>query len=222
MADNRLNSLDYRSVFRKFRDFTMVEEAAYIANLRLVDEALANPLLDSGCIIECGTWKGGMAAGLVTLCGPTRTFHFFDSFRGLPPPTVEDGEAARLWCQNTTGPRYFNNCLATQQEFMTAIALTQAPTARIHVHGGFFHDTFPTVFVPPIAVLRLDVDWYEPTISCLNKFWSALLPGAIVLLDDYYDWEGCRKAVHCFLSNNSAPEAIFQSCPGSVAYITKI
>ncbi len=54
-----------------------------------------------------------------------------------------------------------------------------------------------------------------------RKFWDRLLPGAVVLIDDYDAWEGCRKAVHAFLAARDAPEAIRQSRFGKVAYIVK-
>jgi O-methyltransferase len=59
-----------------------------------------------------------------------------------------------------------------------------------------------------IAVLRLDGDWHESTMICLEKFWDHVLPGDIVLIDDYYVWEGCAKAVHSSLAKRQTPERI--------------
>jgi hypothetical protein len=199
----------------------MVGCDAYVANLWLVDHTLAGTGLGSGCIIECGTWRGGMAAGLMSVGGEGREYFFFDSFRGLPSPGVEDGDEARRWRANKRGPRYFNNCTASLKEFEAVIAKTRIPKDHIHVHEGWFEETFPDALVPPISVLRLDVDWFKSTMICFEKFWDLLLPGAIVLLDDYYDWEGCRKAVHSFLSRTNACEGIRESSFGEVAYIVK-
>ena len=213
--------LRYHRIHRKFRAFTMVDRAAYIANLYLADRALADPALARGAIVECGTWRGGMAAGLATLGGPDRDYWFFDSFAGLPTVGPEDGEAARRWQADEKGASYLDNCRASREEFARVIAAARLPPQRLHVCAGFFEDTFPTVAAPPIAVLRLDADWYKSTLLCLEKFWDGLLPGALVLLDDYYAWEGCRKAVHAFLARRQAPEAIRQSRFGKVAHIVK-
>lgn len=220
-SKNSSKLLRYRRIFNRFRDFTMVERDAYIANLSLAEQTLAKPRLKSGCIIECGTWRGGMAAGLMMLGGKNRSYYFFDSFRGLPPPGAEDGEEAKHWQENKRGARYFNNCTATLERFMSVIALAGVPQDRVHVHEGWFEHTFPAVTVPPISVLRLDADWYKSTMACLEKFWDTLLPGAAVLLDDYYDWEGCRKAVHSFLARKNTREAIRQTSLGGVSYILK-
>jgi hypothetical protein len=57
--------------------------------------------------------------------------------------------------------------------------------------------------------------------AALETFWPHLLPGALVLIDDYYQWVGCRRAVHDFLSRRSATEAIRRTRIGGVAYLVR-
>ncbi len=199
----------------------MVPREAYLANLYLADRALENAALIAGCIVECGTWKGGMAAGLVAIGGPKRDYHFFDSFGGLPAVTAEDGDAARRWQANAAGDPEFDNCMATPAEFLSVMARVNLPAPRLHVHEGLFSATFPAADVPPIAILRLDADWYELTRLCLERFWDGLISGALVLVDDYYTWEGCRRALHEFLAGRQAKEAVHESWFGKVAYLIK-
>ncbi len=210
----------YYAIYRRFKAATLVKRGEYIANLYLVDRQLADPALARGAIVECGTWRGGMAAGLAVIGGSARDYFFFDSFAGLPPATAADGAHARQWQQQRDGTIYNDNCTASEAEFMTTIGRVRLPAEHLHVYKGFFEATFPTVEVPAIAVLRLDADWYESTLLCLEKFWDRLLTGALVLVDDYYAWEGCRKAVHDFLARRQAAEAIRQA--GKVAYLVKL
>ena len=51
----------------------------------------------------------------------------------------------------------------------------------------------------PIAFAHIDVDWYEPVTFCLGNIGQKLVLGGSVILDDYYDWGGCRKAVDEYL-----------------------
>ncbi|HXQ52715.1 MAG TPA: TylF/MycF/NovP-related O-methyltransferase [Stellaceae bacterium] len=213
--------LRYYAIWRRYRPFTMIGRDAYLANLYLADKCLAQPAMDGACVIECGTWRGGMAAGLATIGGTARDYHFFDSFAGLPPATAEDGEFARRAQQTRDGGLYFDNNTASRAEFMAAIAGAALPPERLHVHEGLFADTFASVEVPPVAVLRLDADWYSSTLQCLEKFWDRVLPRGLVLIDDYHDWEGCTKAVHAFLAARGASEPIRESRFGKVAYIVK-
>ena len=67
---------------------------AYIENLALISRALENSALKDGAFIECGTWKGGMSAGMIEVGGPDRNYFFFDSFEGLPLAKEIDGAAA--------------------------------------------------------------------------------------------------------------------------------
>jgi O-methyltransferase len=171
-----------------------------------------------GAIVECGTWRGGMAAGLATIGGPERDYHFFDSYAGLPPATAEDGAYAQHAHHSGDG-LYCDKNTASLEEFMATLAHVGLPRGRLNVHKGLFAETFPTVTVGAVAVLRLDADWYSSTVQCLEKFWDRLLPGALVLIDDYYAWEGCTKAVHAFLAARGAAEPIYQSRIGKVAYL---
>src|ERR1051326_6423850 len=210
--------LHYHLLYQRFRPYTLIPRESYVANLYLAARALADPKLAGGCIVECGTWRGGMAAGLVTVGGRERDYHFFDSFAGLPPASEIDGSAARDWQAEALRNPAVRNLVANPAEFAALMARIGTPAERLHIHEGLFADTFAKAVVPPIAVLRLDADWYESTRLCLERFWGGLLRGAYVLIDDYYAWEGCRKAVHDFLARRGAVEPIRQSRFGKVAY----
>lgn len=219
LATSRMSH--YLSLYSRYQTFTMVRVSEFVANLQLIENAITQHDLNAGCIIECGTWRGGMAAAMVHLLGSDRSYHFFDSFQGLPLVTEEDGAEALGWQQNTTGPRYFNNCTADRSEFNSVMDLIPFTYSFVQVHEGWFEDTFLKAATGPIAVLRLDADWYRSTKICLENFWPRLLPGALVIIDDYYCWQGCRRAVHEYLHRVEATEAIERTCLGGVAYIVK-
>jgi O-methyltransferase len=209
-------------LFSKYRSRTMISRKIYAENLALVAMYLSNPTLDNGCIIECGTWRGGMSAGMMEIAGPERQYHFFDSFEGLPAAGDRDGPRAQEYQRDTTSPTYFDNCAASLAEFEQTISSTGVPPQNIGIHKGFFADTLPNFSCPPIAVLRLDADWYESTMICLEKFWDFLLPGGLLLIDDYHVWQGCSQAVHAFLAKRNATESIKQGPIGRVAFMIKV
>jgi O-methyltransferase len=201
---------------RKYRDYTMIPRLQFMENLLLVEDALKDQGLAGGAIIECGTWRGGMSAALVEIGGPNRDYYFFDSFEGLPPATEEDGAYAREW---QAGKNNYENCSASLAQFEEAIA--KAHCSRVHIKPGFFENSFPKFDPPPIAILRLDADWYESTMICLTKYWDHVLPGGLILIDDYHSWEGCSRAVHDLLSWTRAQEYILQGRIARVTYIRK-
>lgn len=52
-----------------------------------------------------------------------------------------------------------------------------------------------------ISVLRLDVDWYEPTLASLENFYPKLQSGGVIIVDDYGHHSGARKAVDLYFEN---------------------
>jgi O-methyltransferase len=181
----------------------MVPRREYFANLDLVERLD----LPAGCVIECGVWRGGMIAGLATVLGAHRSYLLFDSFEGLPPAGELDGLAAKRYQSDPSGPWYFDNCRAERAFAERAMGLSGAKLYCLK--KGWYSDTLPS-FVPsePVALLRLDADWYESTMCCLESLFDHVAPGGLILIDDYFAWDGCSRAVHDFLSRRSALERI--------------
>ena len=180
----------------------MVPEPIVYANLALARTVRAV----RGAIVECGVWRGGMSAALAMTLGPERVYWLFDSFEGLPEAQPIDGPSAAAWQANTTGPHYYDNCCATEEEAAEAMCAAGVPDVRIR--KGWFADTLPMADFPEgIALLRLDGDWYDSTRQGLELF-PNVNEGGIVIVDDYFAWDGCARAVHDYLSEHSRCERI--------------
>jgi hypothetical protein len=192
----------------------MIAESAYIRNLELAESIRDVP----GCIVECGVWKGGMSAGLANILGDDRAYYLFDSFAGLPAVQEIDGKAAIEWQRNKEDPRYLENCSVGSEYAEEAMRL--AGVRDVHLCQGWFQETLPA-FTPPagIALLRLDADWYLSTSLCLDYLFDRVSRDGLIIIDDYYTWDGCSRAVHDFLSRRSAVEKIRNR--GEVCYLVK-
>lgn len=90
------------------------------------------------------------------------------------------------------------------------------------IRQGWFEDTVSlwAEASRPIAVLRLDGDWYESTLVCLTHLFPLVVSGGYIIIDDYGSWEGCTKAVHEYLASHQRREAIRQTLSG-VTYMVK-
>ena len=211
--DNSRNQKELLSIYARYQQFTMIPAGTYTANLRVVQENRQTP----GCIVECGVWKGGMSAGIAHLLGPQRSYFLFDSFEGLPPAQAElDGDAAIAYQADPGGKYSYDNCMAAREDAEAAMRLSGAKDYTLV--KGWFEDTLPDFKPPaPIAILRLDGDWYESTITCLRTLTPHLAPQAIVILDDYGTWDGCSRAVHDFLSETRSTARI--RAPHDIAVI---
>jgi O-methyltransferase len=178
----------------------MISKYYYVRNLALVDR-ISNV---DGVIVECGTWKGGMIAGMARVLGNNRQYHLFDSFEGLPPVKKIDGLKAAQWQSNTQSESYYDNCKASESDVQKAMSLSGV--TEFTIHKGWFEHTVPewSKTNPDIAVLRLDGDWYDSTMVCLKELASRLAPNGLIIIDDYYAWEGCTKAVHEYLNQDQS------------------
>jgi hypothetical protein len=211
---NHKDRVRLKKIYSRFREYTMVPDNVYLENLRLA----ARVLQLEGCVVECGVWKGGMTAGIATVLGGSRRYYLFDSFEGLPEAKVVDGPAAVQWQQDVKSPYYFDNCTASLEEVKTLMNAFEGIEFKI-VKGWFETTTKEYSNIEPIALLRLDGDWYDSTMTCLENFFDRVVPGGLIIIDDYFMWDGCSRAVHDFLSKRSAMERIFSQ--NGVCYIQR-
>lgn len=204
------------TVAQRYRQHTMIRRPAFVDNLMIAQRWAPS----GGEVVECGVWRGGMIRGLADLLGPDRKYHLFDSFEGLPPAQEElDGQAAIAWQKDAASPYFYDNCSADE---VYARELFEGSGLDVEFHCGWFDDTIAK-YQPgrPISVLRLDGDWYNSTMTCLRGLVCYLAPKALVLVDDYYHWDGCARALHDYLAETKSTMRIRQSRFGSCYLINE-
>lgn len=204
----------YKDIYSKYESFTMVPKEAFILNLELCDKFKDI----NGDYVECGVWRGGMSAAISEILPSNRRLHLFDSFEGLPDAKEIDGNDALKWQKDVSSPNYYNNC-AAEREFAIK-AMNIAKHTNYKIYEGWFDQTLKDFSGEQIGILRLDGDWYDSIMVCLQHLFPKVVNGGIVLLDDYYSWDGCAKAVHDYLSISKSPSRIYQY-NNQVAYIIK-
>ncbi len=173
-----------------------------------------------GDFVECGVWRGGSAGIMAQVLmkydsSGARNLHLFDSFEGLPEPTEEDGQQAADYSGgvNSGALKSVHQCEAGI-EIVRELLLQKLgfPEPRIKFHQGWFQETIPILGEEPksIAVLRLDGDWYDSTKVCLDHLYDRVPKGGIIILDDYFAWEGCKKATDEFRAHGNINEEIIR------------
>ena len=151
-----------------------------------------------GSFVECGTWKGGCAAVMGAIAeryGSKRTTWYLDSFEGMPPPAPEDG--------TDTAEIEGDALLASEHDVEELIfGKLHLAKEKNRIVKGWFEETIPRIKreVGPVAILRMDADWYEATVLCLRELYDQVVKGGYVIFDDYGRWQGCKKAVDDFFA----------------------
>jgi O-methyltransferase len=202
--ETRLRERAFGQLFSKYRERTMLTREGYLANLELASTVKA-----SGCVVECGVWKGGTSAGMAEVLGPDREYFLFDSFQGHIDPQPIDGPAAFAWKADKHGPWYFDNAVVGPE--VADGAMRESGAKSYHLVKGWFEDTLAN-FTPPtqIAVLRIDCDWYAPTMTCLRALFPHLAEDGILIADGYADWDGYARAIHEYLVSHDITARIRQ------------
>jgi hypothetical protein len=178
--------------------FSMASWERLFANVQAV-RYMVNAGLE-GDVVECGVWRGGsmmtMAQTLLNLGDSSRNLHLYDTFSGMSAPVKEDGDfAIRKFDQLKTGEDQSDWCCAQLDEVRSNLNQVGYPKGKLNFIRGKVEDTIPDHLPETIALLRLDMDWYEPTLHAMRHLFPRLQSKGVLIIDDYGHWEGCRQAV---------------------------
>ncbi len=160
-----------------------------------------------GDLVECGVWKGGnvlMYLRMSERLNKSRKVWAYDTYEGMSEPTEEDtnlhGVASTILLDKAPkiAPEGSHNiwCYSTLEEVKSNVERHSSHADQVHYIEGKVEDTLqhPENLPEKIAILRIDTDWYESTKMCLEKLYPRLVPGGILIMDDYGHWQGARKA----------------------------
>ena len=205
----------YRRVrrLRLGRSLPPIVRSVRAESLTYLDAAALSDLFDrverieakgaEGILIEAGCALGGSAIVIATAKSQSRPFYVYDVFGMIPPPSDKDDEDVQERYQvirsgkskgigGNTYYGYEENLLATVGENFRRHGIPVSEN-NIHLVKGMFQDTLRVD--EPVALAHVDGDWYESVMTCLRRIEPHLVRGGVLVIDDYDDWSGCRKAV---------------------------
>jgi O-methyltransferase len=147
-----------------------------------------------GQLIECGVFLGGACIFTALMRHrlglQDRTIHAFDTFTGFPEGSVDARRGKRM-----VGPSLADNYAAVRDNFEKTCG-----TDRIEFHVGPVEETLPTFSVPPISLIRFDTDHYSSTKIEFEQLYPSLVPGGVLIIDDYGTFDGARRATDEYLA----------------------
>ena len=192
------------------KPYTMTSPERVNALIDAIRYIAANNI--AGAMVECGVWKGGstmaMMLTLKKLGDENRDFYLYDTYTGMSTPSDADVSYQGDKAQETFSKLKFSEegsdwCLSPLEEVKQNAFSTSYNKDKIFFIKGKVEDTIPENIPQSIAILRLDTDWYESTKHELIHLFPLLRPGGVLIIDDYGHWEGARRAVDEYISENN-------------------
>lgn len=135
-----------------------------------------------------------MALTLLQLGSESREIFLFDTFEGMTAPTEFDRTASDELAKTLleeSGERSIR-CVASLDDVMYNLRSTGYPLDNLRFVRGLVERTIPDLPRKPIALLRLDTDWYESTRHELEHLFPLVQNGGIIIIDDYGHWQGAK------------------------------
>lgn len=139
-----------------------------------------------------------------------REIYMFDTFEGMVSPTVHDkamdGTPAQTCLERDPAKKGPVWAVAGIDDVSRNLTSTGYRADRLHYVKGPVEETLPALAPQsPVALLRLDTDWYESTKHELTHLFPLLCSGGVLIVDDYGHWQGAKKAVDEYLTSIGKP-----------------
>lgn len=203
----------HTETFYKVKEYTMTTSERVAALCDAIDYLSVNNI--EGDIVECGIWKGGSTmAAIDTLLyhkSTDRNIYLYDTFEGMPAPSTHDVKKGGHHGAGMSAKELYDNsnpddiiwCISPLDEVKQNIEKFNYPADKIHYVKGMVEDTIPQTIPQKIALLRLDTNFYESTQHELKYLFPLMVPGSVLVLNDYGEWAGARKAIDEYIQANN-------------------
>jgi O-methyltransferase len=201
---------DIISLIKGLKPYTMTSAERLFALVEAVKYVVKSNI--AGSIVECGVWRGGsmmaVARTLQKLGKSDIDLYLYDTYKGMTEPTSAD-----ISSKGKSAPREYKRmkrkddstewCFASLEEVQRNLFSTGYLQDHLKFIGGKVEDTIPDFAPDSISILRLDTDWYESTKHELIHLFPRLSVGGVLIIDDYGYWQGSKKALDEYLTDNN-------------------
>ena len=133
-----------------------------------------------GDFVECGVWRGFLATAILNYIPwpiDNRQFYLFDTWEGLDERYLTEKERNNQAKLDHFKPYYSNQYEAVKKHFSNY--------RNVQLVKGSVPETLDLVKIEAVSYLSLDMNCASPELSAAEHFWEKLVPGGMILLDDY-------------------------------------
>lgn len=156
-----------------------------------------------GALIECGVFKGASLARFAMFrelfgTANSRRIIGFDAFGAFPETQFAADVPFRQRFIDTSGDE------GISVEQLRTVLEHKAVAENIELIKGDVCETVPAYLEKHpelrVSLINLDTDVYEPAVTVLKHLYPRLVPGGVLVIDDYNVFPGETAAVDEFLA----------------------
>ena len=217
------NQIDFDSFFQYENNFYITSPVNRISKFITHLDLFRRISGLRGEIIECGVFKGNSLMRWIKFRSLlensySRKIYGFDTFGNFPDASIEEEKSKREEFIKEAGDQSIKkNDLIEYLKKLNLYENIFLIEGDININVPSFVNKYSEI---RIALLHVDVDLYEPTKICLDKFYPHIVKGGIIILDDYGAFPGANKAIEEFLEDKEFKiEQLHFS--NSISFITK-
>lgn len=133
-----------------------------------------------GDFVDCGGGFGFFMSSIYKYLdfeNISKQYFMFDSFKG-------------------TSPEYDNtNHFSKYGSWYDDVVRNHSNKKNLSIIEGYLPSTLKTVDIKKICFLSIDLNSYKPEIECMEVLWDKIVPGGIIVLDDY-GFPGCESQLY--------------------------
>lgn len=207
----------------KYKYFTDSEKIYSMANeqeVQFMFDIISLTKDIKGDIAEFGVWRGGMAIWIKNIIDyygiKDKKLWLFDTFDKFPASDKNDKDRQI----HSVTKFLFDKPYDVVDNFKKFDLLDD----NVHFIKGLFQNTIPVIQnkqpIKKLSILRLDCDYYEPTMLILENFYKTVVRNGYIIIDDYNNpYLGCKAAVDDFRKKYKITKPIVNNGGGCVYWI---
>lgn len=191
-----------------YRNCDVSRIGKFLAHAKLYEQSLQLP----GDFVEVGVFKGASFSrfrkfGRLFHPDFGRRFIGFDVFGPFPDADYEPDR------EMLDKQKQIDGGVSISDDELLDILSRQGLTENVELVKGDIRETLTPYFEAHadrvIAITNIDVDLYEPTKVALDVIFPRVVPGGVIIIDDYASgYPGANKAVEEYLAENNRSERL--------------
>lgn len=212
-----INEFFFIMLYKKYFDRDDVYSMCDEKDIKQTGDLAQKVIGIDGDFIEAGCWRGGMGMYLKAIL---KTYHskkklyLMDTFAYFPEPKLGETDKMVHPVTKLLYEKYY-----PVEKIKKRFQELELLDDNVFLVKGEFEKSVPQIEkdIGKIALLRIDSDYYDSVMYILQKFYSKLSKGGVIIIDDYNNTAvNCKQAVDEFRKTNKIQTELINSINGSV------